>query len=111
MGALVVVRGAAGIGKSSLLRAARTRAEGCTILQATGAEFEREFAFGIVQQLFGRVVRTRGVPAGAEAVFDPGATPEPSHAILNSLYWLCAELAEQDPLLLTIDDVHWADEP
>ena len=111
MGTLVVVGGPAGIGKSSLIRAAQARADGCTILQATGAEFEREFAFGIVQQLFGRVVRTRGVPAGAAAVFDPLAMPEASHAILNGLYWLCAELAEQDPLLLTIDDTQWADEP
>ena len=110
-GELVVVRGPAGIGKSALIRAVRSRADGFRILHASGAEFEREFAFGIVQQLLGRVMRAGKPPAGAAAVFDPVATPEPSHATLNALYWLCAELAESQPLLLTVDDVHWADEP
>jgi predicted ATPase len=33
---------------------------------------------------------------------------EPS-AIAHGLYWLCADLAERAPLVLVIDDVHWAD--
>ena len=33
----------------------------------------------------------------------------PTRAVLHGLYWLVANLAERSPLLLTIDDVHWAD--
>ncbi|MBV9807822.1 MAG: hypothetical protein JO286_11600 [Solirubrobacterales bacterium] len=34
-----------------------------------------------------------------------------SFGVLHGLYWLLANLAERGPLLLAIDDAHWADEP
>ena len=37
--------------------------------------------------------------------------PETSFAILHGLYWLAANLSAARPLLLAIDDAHWADEP
>ncbi len=53
-GRLVIVEGPAGIGKTRLLEAV---AAGCepastTVLSARGSELEREFAFGVVRQLF-----------------------------------------------------------
>jgi predicted ATPase len=53
-GHVVVIEGAAGIGKTSLLRAARTHAAGCglRVLAARGSELERAFPFGVVRQLF-----------------------------------------------------------
>src|SRR5262249_61282801 len=39
-----------------------------------------------------------------------GALLDPSFAILHGLYWLCANLGRRGPLLLCIDDVHWADQ-
>src|SRR6266496_6477234 len=30
--------------------------------------------------------------------------------ILHGLYWLCANLGRRSPLLLCIDDAHWADQ-
>src|SRR5262249_34134158 len=39
-----------------------------------------------------------------------GALLDPSFAILHGLYWLCANLGRRSPLLLCIDDVHWADQ-
>src|SRR3954465_4836189 len=59
VGRLVVVDGRAGVGKTSLLIAARDAAgdAGLMILRARGAELEREFAFGVVRQLFDEVVR------------------------------------------------------
>jgi predicted ATPase len=53
-GRSVVVEGPAGIGKSTVLAAARAAAEdGATrFLRARGAELERDFAFGVVRQLF-----------------------------------------------------------
>ena len=49
-----LVEGPAGQGKTTLLRAARTQAEreGLRVLSAVGAELERDFAYGVVQQLF-----------------------------------------------------------
>ena len=34
-----------------------------------------------------------------------------SFAVLHGLYWLTANLANQQPLLMAVDDAHWADEP
>src|SRR5438270_13097463 len=59
-GRLVVVEGAAGIGKTRLLAAARETAgrTGMRALQARGSELERDFPFSLVRQLFEPVLRT-----------------------------------------------------
>src|SRR5918999_1054074 len=53
-GCILAVEGPAGIGKTRLLEAVRLRASrsGLTVLNARGGELERDFAFGVVQQLF-----------------------------------------------------------
>src|ERR671930_2388986 len=53
-GALVLVDGSAGVGKTALLETARAAAEqgGLLVLRARGAELERAFGFGVVRQLF-----------------------------------------------------------
>ena len=65
---LVLIEGAAGIGKTRLLSEARRRAEaaGMRALTARGSELEREFAFGVVRQLFEPVLgRKRRARAAA----------------------------------------------
>ena len=43
---------------------------------------------------------------------DAGAgQDESSYARLHGLYWLCANLAADGPLLVCVDDAQWADEP
>src|SRR3712207_1936582 len=124
---LLVVEGAAGIGKSRLLEALRDRAadRGLRVLAARGSDLEREFAFGVVRQLFeplvaGSADRARllgGAAASAQPVFEtvgpaagaPGA--DVSFAALHGLYWLTVNLAAEAPLLLVVDDLHWADRP
>src|SRR5919108_3962191 len=62
-GALVVIEGPAGIGKTRLLRAARGLAEAdgsFRILAARGAEFEAHMAFGVVRQLLDPIVLALG---------------------------------------------------
>src|SRR5436309_2701717 len=53
-GKFVVIEGPAGIGKTALLAAVRTAATdgGMRVLRARGTELERDFAFGVVRQLF-----------------------------------------------------------
>ncbi len=127
-GALTLIEGAPGIGKTRLLGAAceRARGGGLTVLSARGGELERDFAFGIVRQLLEPVLREaepaerERLMAGAarfcEPVFSgPAAATEqagdPSYAILHGLYWLLANLAERGPTMIAVDDAHWADRP
>lgn len=53
-GTFVVIEGPAGIGKTALLAAARSAAAdgGMRVLRSRGTELERDFAFGVVRQLF-----------------------------------------------------------
>jgi len=129
-GRFVVVEGPAGIGKTALLAAVRAVAaeDGMRVLRSRGSELEREFAFGVVRQLFEPVLveasevergdllqGAAGVAAGMLGL--PGAPPvgpfspsiDPSFAILHGLYWLCANLAAAGPVCLVVDDAHWAD--
>ena len=59
LGAVVVVQGAAGIGKSELLAAVGVgaQARGFGLLSARGSEFETEIAFGVARQLFEPMLR------------------------------------------------------
>ena len=58
-GAVVVVEGPAGIGKSELVAMVRANAEarGFGMLSARGFEFEEEIAFGVARQLLEPVLR------------------------------------------------------
>lgn len=122
VGSTVAVEGPAGIGKSSLLRVAcaYARERGMRVLTASGGELEREFAYGVVRQLFERelgphtreqrlagAARLAGPALGLTAGGLPSAADE--HATLHGLYWLTANMASERPLLLVLDDAHWAD--
>ena len=49
---------------------------------------------------------------GARRLHPRARTPRArGFAILHALYWLTVRLAERAPLLLVVDDAHWADEP
>ena len=127
-GPLVFVEGHAGIGKTSLLETARARAiaDGVRVLWGCGHELERGFGFGVVRQLFERAVseappgdRARllagpaalaSVTVGVEPAADrSGRAPDSPLPIVHALYWLTTNLAEREPLVVFIDDAHWAD--
>ena len=129
-GSLLVIAGPAGIGKTRLVLAAERhgRELGLTALTARGSELERDFAYGLVRQLFeallvaaspperaeflagaaGHAARLFGLAAARDDAAD--ALLDPSFAILHGLYWLSANLGRRSPLLLCVDDVHWADQ-
>jgi DNA-binding CsgD family transcriptional regulator len=131
-GTFVVVEGPAGIGKTALLAAARTAAAdgGMRVVRSRGTELERDFAFGVVRQLFEPPLAEASEPeradllqaaaGGAAGMLGlPGVPPagpygsgvDPSFAILHGLYWLCANLAAASPLCVVVDDAHWVDAP
>ena len=124
-GSLVAIEGTGGIGKSRLLGAARERAAALDIrvLAARASELERSFSFGVVRQLLESTVLTApeaqrsawlsGAAQLASVVLEAQGEPPGDDAIfprLHGLYWLSANLATERPLLLTVDDVQWADE-
>ena len=118
VGQVIVVEGPGGIGKTSLLTAARAegRDQGMLVLHARGSELERAFPFGVVRQLFERAAGDErhftGAAGLAKPIFDLAEeAEESSYARLHGLYWLCANLAAEQPLVVCVDDAQWADEP
>jgi DNA-binding CsgD family transcriptional regulator len=115
---LALIEGPAGIGKTQLVGELRRRAEaaGLRVLSARGSELEREFPFGVVRQLFEPVLDEgafAGAAAGARPVFaapgDEAETGAASFSTLHGLYWLALNLAEAQPQLIAVDDLHWVD--
>ena len=131
VGGVLLVEGEAGVGKTSLLQAVEqvARDQPMRVLVACGGELERSFPFGVAAQLFAPAVAVldptqrgslmSGAAALASTIVDPSArvalssssSGEALFARLHGLYWLCAGLAIGQPLVLVVDDAHWADEP
>jgi DNA-binding CsgD family transcriptional regulator len=129
-GAAIVIEGEAGIGKSTLVRHAIdvARRRGMHVLQAQGGELERELPYGVVQELFGALVRHEreaadlfsGPAAVTASLFatglprdrdnERGERADP-YAYLHGLFWLVLNLIERGPLVIVVDDAQWADEP
>jgi DNA-binding CsgD family transcriptional regulator len=125
-GRLMAIEGPPGIGKTALVAEAKklARSAGLRVLGARGSELERSFSYGIVRQLFEPVLAFEsaderaslmaGAAALAAPVFDPAqVSTEPAAdsplATLHGLYWLTANLAERQPLMLAVDDLQWSD--
>lgn len=130
-GALVLLEGPAGIGKTALLRRLRDEAQaaGMRVLTARGRELEQGFAFGVARQLFERPLaqlapsERHALQAGAAGLalplFDPApavedaGSPRPSSdvafALTHGLYWTTANLADRGPVLIALDDAQHAD--
>jgi DNA-binding CsgD family transcriptional regulator len=124
-GAIVSIRGRPGEGKTTLLAAACGLADeqGLRVFRARGSELEGDFAFGVVRQLLEaeivgltaaeRAMALDGAAGLAAGVFglEPERSPEGPPAVLHGLYWILAGLAAGGPILLAVDDLHWADAP
>src|ERR1700712_3903850 len=74
--AVLVLRGEAGIGKTTLLHDLAGQASGCLVIQIAGAEAELELPFAALQQLCGPLLG--GLPA----------LPEPQERALQVAFGL-----------------------
>ena len=96
---------------------------GLAELSAAGGELERGFPFGVCRQLLApaldggdgeqRAALLTGQVAPAAAILGLNGS-EPAigadgYAAVHALYGLIARLAAERPLLIMVDDAHWAD--
>jgi DNA-binding CsgD family transcriptional regulator len=106
------------------------------VLAARGTELEVHFPYGVARQLFEPALRRAGLAKREELLSGPasmaapvlgelmwsvgapeellegeGRSAKPHTALARAygLYWLAVKLSERCPLLLVVDDAHWAD--
>jgi DNA-binding CsgD family transcriptional regulator len=121
-GGLLMIEGEAGAGKSSLLAAAAdlAAAGGMLLLRARGGEYERDFPYGVVRQLFEPILadetRRAELLSGSASLAAPVFEPETAateggepFSVQHGLYWLVADLSASAPMALLVDDAQWAD--
>jgi len=114
-GATLVVAGEAGVGKTSLLRYAISRADGLQVLRSRGAESEQDLPFAGLAELVRPILShldtlpepQRDALAGALAI-GPVVSGGRFPVCAATLRLLSAAAAER-PVLAVVDDIHWLD--
>ncbi len=125
-GTLLVLRGEAGLGKTALLAETRRIAErrGCTVWSARGGETLRTVPFNVVRQLLQPALVSMlpeeareylgdwyGIAGPALGIAEPGDGQADPQGVCEGLVAAVRRLARRDwPLVLLIDDAHWADQ-
>ncbi|WP_053912889.1 AAA family ATPase [Streptomyces sp. TP-A0875] len=125
-GSLLVWRGAAGLGKTALLAETRRIAldRGCAVWWARGGETLRSVPFNVVRQLLQPALVSMlpeeareylgdwyDLAGPALGIVDPGERQADPQAVCAGLVAVVRRLALREwPLVLIIDDVHWADQ-
>ncbi|WP_405621966.1 ATP-binding protein [Streptomyces sp. NBC_00076] len=125
-GRLLVIRGEAGFGKTALLAETRRIAErlGCTVWSARGGETLRSVPFNVVRQLLQPALVSLmpeeireylgdwyEIAGPALGLTEPGERQADPQNVTDGLVAAVRRLARRDwPLVLLIDDAHWADQ-
>ncbi len=111
----LVLRGEAGIGKTALLEAAADKAAGARVLQVTGVESEADLPFAALHALLRPVLDQIGALPGRQAAALRGAFGLAEEKVTDrflvglGVLSLVAELAEDRPVLVLVDDAQWVD--
>ncbi|GGJ45568.1 ATP-binding protein [Streptomyces brasiliensis] len=125
-GNVLVFRGEAGLGKTALLAETRRIAErrGCTVWSTRGGETLRSVPFNVVRQLLQRALVSLmpeeareylgdwyDIAGPALGIADPGDRQADPQGVCDGLVAAVRRLARREwPLVLLIDDAHWADQ-
>jgi predicted ATPase len=114
-GAVLVVHGDPGVGKTALLDYAVEAGEDFRVVRTAGVEGEMELDYAALQQLCSPILefieRLPGLQRDALGVafgLSAGQSPSPFLVGLAAL-GLLSEAAEQQPLLCVVDDAQWLD--
>ncbi|MET9254781.1 AAA family ATPase [Streptomyces sp. NPDC003717] len=124
-GTLLVCQGEAGLGKTALLAETRRVAEsrGATVWQARGGETLRSVPYNVVRQLLQPALVSMlpeeareylgdwyGIAGPALGIAEPGEGQADPQGVCEGLVAAVCRLARREwPLVLLIDDAHWAD--
>ncbi|MFG2885201.1 ATP-binding protein [Streptomyces sp. NPDC048297] len=125
-GSLLVFRGEAGLGKTALLNETRRIAErrGCAVWSARGGETLKSVPFHVVRQLLQPALISLlpeeareylgdwyDIAGPALGIVDPGEGSADPQYVCDGLVAAVRRLARREwPLVLLIDDAHWADQ-
>ena len=114
--AALVVRGPAGAGKTALLDDLLATAAGCRVVRASGIESEMELAFAGLHQLCAPFLsRLDHLPVPQQAAlrtaFGLEIGDRPDRFLVGlAVLSLLADVAETQPLVCLLDDIHWLDQ-
>ena len=131
-GSVFYFEGPGGIGKTSLLLeiAKLALANGMRVLKGCAAELERDYALGLVVQILESDIdnldadtlkeRFRGssrlllplfshLPTAGRLSSTTAESPYSQSEMFLAIYGFIAGLANKTPLLILVDDLHWAD--
>ncbi|SDY87820.1 DNA-binding response regulator, NarL/FixJ family, contains REC and HTH domains [Amycolatopsis xylanica] len=106
-GRVVAVGGPGGTGKSALLRAfaAHAAAEGAVVFSAAGSASDHRLPLGLAMELF----RSAALPAGLASRVEAALKPESFTEHAAELCAAILELAQHTTVVLTVDDLQYAD--
>jgi DNA-binding CsgD family transcriptional regulator len=117
--ASIALVGEAGIGKTTLWRAGveLARARGIRVLEARPTPAERALSFAALGDLLARAHdEIGGLPAPqrralrvALLIEEPKGAPPDDRAVATAVSSLLASLADENPVLVAVDDVQWLD--
>ncbi|MGW9185326.1 AAA family ATPase [Agromyces sp. NPDC055661] len=114
-GAVLVIRGEAGVGKTSLLSHCAEHGSGLQLRRTAGVQSEMQLPFASLHQLCRPILdRVESIPPPQAVALSvalgliEGETPDPFLVSLAALS-LLSEAAGQQPMLCLIDDAQWVD--